>query len=87
MKEEDAWVAKDLIGLRPRSCLWTTQSFRSGLLDEAATTARNERTSTSGVVRKVIFAEGGMVGSDKELKDGLNTTQAATDKCIHFTAM
>lgn len=64
MKEEDAWVSKDLIGLRSRSCLETTQSFRPGLLDEAATTAYNGRTSTSGVVRKVIFAEGGMVGSD-----------------------
>jgi len=29
MKEEDAWVAKDLIGLRPRSCLWSMQSAKS----------------------------------------------------------
>lgn len=34
------------------------------MLDEAVTTVYNGRTSTSRVVRKVIFAEGGMVGSD-----------------------
>ena len=47
------------------------------MLDEAVATAYNGRTSTSRVVRKVIFAEGGMVDSDQELEDGLNTTQAA----------
>lgn len=64
MKEEDAWVSKDSIRLRSRSCLETMQSFRPGLLDEAVATAYNGRTSTSRVVRKVIFAEGGMVDSD-----------------------
>ena len=29
MKEEDAWVSKDLIGLRSRSCLESMQSAES----------------------------------------------------------